>query len=99
MASRHPQKFAAIAPVVGWGHPDLMAPIGKNNLPVWAFAGGRDFAVNKSYFYAGINRLEAQSNAEVRFTVHEDMSHDVWRRVYEGEDIYHWLLSYSKLGE
>jgi len=96
LASRHPEKFAAIAPVVGWGHPDMMAPIAKANLPVWAFAGGRDEAVKKPYFYTGLNLLEKTSNAEVRFTVHEDMAHDVWRRVYEGEDIYHWLLQHKR---
>jgi hypothetical protein len=32
----------------------------------------------------------------VRFTVEEDMNHDVWTRVYAGEDIYRWLLSQSK---
>ncbi|MCA0894367.1 carboxylesterase family protein [Microbulbifer agarilyticus] len=92
MASRHPQKFAAIAPVVGWGHPDFMPPIAEASLPVWAFAGGRDTAVQKSHFFGGINKLEQESDAEVRFTIHEDMAHDVWRRVYEGQDIYDWLL-------
>lgn len=95
MASKHPEKFAAIAPVVGWGHPDLMPPIAKAKLPVWLFAGGRDTAVSKPYFYAGINRLEQLSTAEVRFTVHEDMPHDAWRRIYAGDDLYNWLLSHS----
>lgn len=95
LASKHPEKFAAIAPVVGWGHPDLMPPIAQQKLPVWAFAGGRDTAVAKPYFYSGINKLEQLSEAEVRFTVHEDMAHDTWRRVYAGDDLYQWLLSYS----
>lgn len=95
MASRHPEKFAAIAPVVGWGHPDLMPPIAAAGLPVWLFAAGRDTAVRKPYFYAGINKLEQLSEAEVRFTVHEDMPHDAWRRIYAGDDLYNWLLSYS----
>ncbi|WP_460805397.1 carboxylesterase family protein [Microbulbifer agarilyticus] len=99
MASRHPQKFAAIVPVVGWGHPDFMAPIAGASLPVWAFAGGRDTAVQKSYFFGGINKLEQESDAEVRFTIHEDMAHDVWRRVYEGQDIYDWLLKQRRLQE
>ncbi|WP_237066000.1 alpha/beta fold hydrolase [Microbulbifer guangxiensis] len=94
MASRHPDRFAAVAPVVGWGHPELMAPIAESKVPVWVFAGGRDRTVEKSYFYAGVNRLE-ELGGEVRFTVHEDMSHDVWRRVYEGQDLYHWLLQHS----
>lgn len=96
MASKHPDLFAALAPVVGWGHPSLMAPIAKAGLPVWAFAGGRDSSVQKKYFYAGMNKLEAHSEADIRFTVEEDMGHDTWTRVYGGEDIYTWLLSHSK---
>lgn len=92
MASKHPHRFAAVAPVVGWGHPELMAPIAAHKVPVWVFAGGRDRTVEKTYFYGGVNQLE-QAGGEVRFTVHEDMSHDVWRRVYEGADLYSWLLS------
>lgn len=93
MASKHPQLFAAILPVVGWGHPDLMAPIAKADLPVWAFAGGRDTSVDKKYFYAGLNKLEQLGATQVRFTVEEDMNHDTWTRVYAGDDIYTWLLA------
>jgi predicted peptidase len=96
MASKHPQLFAAIAPVVGWGHPDLMAPIAQAKLPVWAFAGGRDTSVEKKYFYAGINKLEQLGAGELRFTVEEDMGHDTWTRVYSGDDLYSWLLQHTK---
>ena len=92
IASRHPELFAAAVPVVGWGHPSLMAPIAKSKLPVWAFAGGRDSAVNKAFFYAGLNQLESYKNSEVRFTVHEDMGHDTWTRVYASADLYEWIL-------
>jgi predicted peptidase len=95
LASKHPQRFAAIAPVVGFGHPDLMEPIATNRTPVWAFAGGRDETVEAKYFYEAINRLEELGHEDVRFTVHEDMGHDVWRRVYGGDDIYTWLLSHQ----
>ena len=96
MASKHPEKFAAICPVVGWGHPSLMPPIAEAKLPVWAFAGGRDMVVQPQYFFAGLNELEKLGHPEVRFTVHEDMGHDTWRRVYGGQDIYDWLLSHAK---
>jgi len=95
MASKYPQRFAAIAPVVGWGHPSLMAPIAKHKLPVWQFAGGRDSAVNIQYFYAGLNKLEKLGHNNVRFTVHEDKGHDAWTRVYSGDDLYQWLLSHE----
>lgn len=96
MASKHPDLFAAAVPVVGWGHPDLMAPIAKANLPVWAFAAGRDTAVQKKFFYAGINKLEALGDSEVRFTVHEDLGHDAWKRIYASKDLYNWLLAHQK---
>ena len=94
MASKHPDRFAAIAPVVGWGHPDLMPPLAERRIPVWAFAGGRDPAVWSQFFYKGLNALEELEDreGEVRFTIHADAGHDTWRRVYEGQDLYDWLL-------
>lgn len=92
LASRHPGRFAAIAPVVGWGHPSLMPPIAAAQLPLWAFAAGRDEAMPSRYFYPGLNALEAAGHASVRFTVHADRAHDAWRRIYAGEDLYAWLL-------
>lgn len=96
MASKHPKMWAAIAPVVGWGHPDLMDPIAKNQIPLWVFAGGRDLGVELRYFYAGLNKLETLGHPDVRFTIEADMNHDAWRRVYAGEDIYNWFLSKMK---
>jgi len=95
MASKYPTRFAAIAPVVGWGHPDLMAPIAQHKLPVWLFAGGRDGSVAIQYFYAGLDKLEKLGHNDVRFTVHEDKGHDAWTRVYSGDDLYQWLLTHK----
>ncbi|MCH8538541.1 MAG: prolyl oligopeptidase family serine peptidase [Alkalimonas sp.] len=44
MASKHPHLFAAVVPVVGWGHPDLMPPLARAQTPLWVFAAGRDSA-------------------------------------------------------
>lgn len=96
MASKYPEKFAAVAPVVGWGHPELMPSIAKNQIPVWAFIGGRDPVVEAKYFYEGLNELERLGHKNVRVTTHEDMGHDTWVRVYEGEDIYNWMLKFQK---
>lgn len=95
MASKHPERFAAIAPVVGWGHPDLMPPIAEHKIPVWQFAAGRDYAVRIQYFYAGLNKLEELGHDDVRFTNHVDMAHDAWRRVYRSKDFYEWLLEHE----
>lgn len=96
IASRNPEMFAAISPIVGWGHPDLMEPIAQAKLPVWAFSGGRDPVVQKKYFLKGINKLEELGHPEVRYTIEEDMGHDTWIRVYGGEDLYSWLLEHSR---
>jgi pimeloyl-ACP methyl ester carboxylesterase len=96
LAGKHPERFAAIVPVVGYGHPESMPAIAAAKLPVWCFAGGRDGAVKASYFYAGMNRLEALGDQEFRFTIEADMGHDVWARVYAGNDVYDWLLAHAK---
>lgn len=96
IASKHPERFAAIAPVVGWGHPDLMAPIAEARLPLWAFAAGRDPVVSIEHFYPGLNELETLGHPAVRFTNHEDMGHDAWVRVYQSDDLYQWLLEQKR---
>ncbi len=96
IAGKNPKLFAAINPIVGWGHPSLMDSIAKYKIPVWQFSGGRDQVIPVKYFYKGLNKLEKLGHHNVRFTIHEDMSHDTWRRVYEGNDIYNWLLDNSK---
>ena len=96
MASRYPERFAAANPIVGYAHPELIDSIANAAIPVWCFAGGRDLVVPVQHFFAGMNKLEKLSSAEVRFTVEEDMNHDVWSRVYAGEDIYLWMLSQSR---
>ena len=96
MAGKYPARFAAANPVVGYAHPDLVDSIARHQMPVWCFAGGRDPAVPVGYFYDGMNELERLGHEDVRFTVEEDMNHDVWTRVYAGDDIYNWMLSHTK---
>jgi predicted peptidase len=92
LAACYPQKIAALVPVAGYGHPDLAEPIAKAKLPLWQFAGGRDPAVPLRQMYPLLNRLESLSHPEVRFTVHEDLGHFTWVRVYGGQDVYDWML-------
>jgi predicted peptidase len=96
LASKHPEKFAAIAPVVGFGTVDMAKPIADARLPLWCFAGGRDPVVQVKHFYPLLNELEKLGHPDVRFTIEADMGHDTWDRVYGGEDLYHWLLTHSR---
>ncbi|EMR04309.1 carboxylesterase family protein [Cesiribacter andamanensis] len=96
MAGKHPQLFAALVPVVGYGHPDLMKPIAERQLPLWVFAGGRDGVVQPQFFYPALNALESHGHQQVQFTIHADMNHDAWVRVYAGQDIYDWMLQQKR---
>jgi predicted peptidase len=96
LASRHPERFAALAPIVGYGHPDHAAAIARSKLPVWCFAGGRDPVVPLKFFYPVLNRLEQLGATDVRFTNEEDMGHFAWVRVYEGQDLYDWMLRQAR---
>jgi predicted peptidase len=97
LASQHPKLFAAVAPIVGWGHPDLMAPIAEEKIPLWVFAAGRDSAINKDYFYPGIEKLRQLGHTNVRFSVLEQSEHDAWRQIFAGSDLYEWLLLQHRL--
>ena len=94
-ASEYPEKFAALLPVVGYPSVEQAEVVAKAGIPVWVFSGGRDPAVETKYFFAGMNRMD-ELGATMRFTTEQDMFHDVWNRVYAGDDVYNWLLQYKK---
>jgi len=94
-ASKYPEKFAAILPVVGYPSVTQAEAVAKAGIPVWVFSGGRDPVVETKYFFAGMNRMD-ELGATIRFTTEQDMFHDVWNRVYAGEDVYNWLLQHEK---
>lgn len=90
--SRHPERWAAIAPICGGGDPKMVDRIVAQTLPLWIFHGGRDTTVPVSRSLEMAVALEAAGHPEVRLTVHEDLGHNVWTRVYEGQDLYSWFL-------
>lgn len=94
--SKYPQKFAAIAPIVGYAFPEQAKAIAQAKLPVWCFAGGRDPSVPPEYFFLGMNTLEKEGGVENRFTIEADLGHFTWVRVYGGQDLYDWFLAHSR---
>ncbi len=92
LAASHPDIWAAIAPIVGTGDLSDASVLAKNNIPIWMFGSGVDPLVKPHWLYRMARELEEEGHPNVRFTVHEDMSHDAWLRVYEGWDLYYWLL-------
>lgn len=94
MAAKYPQRWAAMATVVGTGRPGDAKILADARLPIWMFGGGKDRVVKPHWLYRMARALEEAGHPALRFTVHEDMDHDAWKRVYAGQDVYDWLLRY-----
>ena len=92
MAATCPERWAALAPFCGDANEAQMAVLAQRGLPIWMFHGGRDLVIKPEWAYDLANALERTGHPSVRFTVHEDLGHDCWTRVYGGQDLYSWLL-------
>ena len=93
MAATFPDRWAAVAPFCGDANVAQMAAIARQGTPIWMFHGGHDNVVKPEWAYDMANALERGGHTAVRFTVHEDLGHDCWTRVYGGQDLYTWLLA------
>ncbi len=96
MAAAHPSRWAAVAPICGAGDPNSVGSLVEAKMPIWVFQGGRDTVVRPERVLETVKALEAAGHPDVRFTVHEDLGHNVWTRVYEGWDLYNWFLSHRR---
>jgi predicted peptidase len=96
LAVKHPDRWAAVAPICGGGDPQAVGSMAAAQLPVWIFHGGRDIRVRPQWSYTMAQALEAAGHTAVRLTVHEDLGHNCWARVYAGEDLYAWFLAHHR---
>lgn len=89
-AIARPDRFAALAPVAGYGDANRVCAIGQ--LPVWAFHGALDDVVPAMFDTATVEALR-RCGGNVRYTLYEDANHDSWTRTYANPDLYEWLLN------
>jgi pimeloyl-ACP methyl ester carboxylesterase len=98
IATRYPDKFAAIAPMSGFtSHLDF---IDRNidkllDMPVWAFHGKLDTVVPFEETERVVRRLEGR-NRNLRFSAEPDMGHEIHWQVYPGQEVYDWLLRHDR---
>jgi predicted peptidase len=93
MAIAHPNLFAAIAPICGWGNARKAASI--KHIPAWAFHGGKDPIIALNRGESMVNSLKA-AGGNVRFTVYPEADHDSWTATYENPEFYEWMLAQRK---
>ena len=89
LAVRHPERYAAIAPICGSGDPSRASAL--RNVPVWAFHGARDDVVSLKGSQEMVAAIEAAGGTP-RFTVYPEAGHDSWTETYANEELYSWLL-------
>ncbi len=91
LAARHPDWFAAIAPICG---PVDAANAPKfRNLPVWVFHGERDPHVPVTESIDMVEALQREG-ADVEFTFFPEGGHEIWDEVYSDWELYEWFLSH-----
>ena len=91
LATRHPERFAAILPICGGGEPRLARRLRR--LPIWAFHGAQDQTVPLVRSRAMVRAIRAAGGTP-RFTIYPEAVHDSWTQTYARDDIYTWLLSH-----
>jgi predicted peptidase len=90
LGARYPERFAAVAPICGYGLVSQGFPGRVCNLrdvPVWAFHGKQDEIVPPAECQELVDTLRA-CGGTVRFTVYPDADHDSWTRTYANPELY-----------
>lgn len=98
IATKYPEKFAAIAPISGFTRDnDYIINNTDNliNIPIWAFHGKSDKVVHFEDTEWIVNSLEGK-NRDLKFTAEPEVGHWVDWLVYPGQDLYDWFLKHDK---
>ena len=102
---KHPERFAAIAPICGGGEtlPIILAQgFDRAQLPllqslgVWAFHGGKDPTVSPEESEHMVKALNAAGCADVKLTIYPEAQHDSWTQTYANPDLFAWFLEHSR---
>jgi predicted peptidase len=93
LASAHPERFAAIAPICGGGDPSMAPRIGA--IPTWVFHGAKDELVPVQASQEMVAALKEAGN-DAKLTVYPDAGHDAWTQTYDNPAVFEWLLSHKR---
>jgi dienelactone hydrolase len=93
LAMKHPDEFAAIAPICGGG--DTTNAWKLRNIPVWCFHGAKDDVVPP---IGSENMVKATKryNSNVKYTLYPEANHNSWDVTYNNDSLYTWLLKQTK---
>jgi predicted peptidase len=93
LATRYPERFAAVAPICGGGDPEKVCVL--KDVPVWVFHGAKDPVVPLAASQEMVDALKA-CGGDVRFTIYPEAEHDSWTKTYEDPALYDWFLQHKR---
>lgn len=95
MAMRHPDYFAAVAPICGGGVPRYAFRL--KNIPTWVFHGAKDMAVPESESASMVQALRA-AGGNVKYTMLPEAGHiEAWVYAYDAKTgLFDWFLQQRK---
>lgn len=93
LGCRHPERFAAIAPICGGGEWFLADRL--KNVPVWVFHGAKDPVVPLRESTEMVEALK-RAGGNVQLTVYPEAQHDSWTETYDNPKLYEWFLSHRR---
>ena len=93
MATTHPDRWAAIAPICGRG--DVKQAEKIKDLPCWCFHGDKDTAVPVA---GSRTMIEAIKNAggSPKYTEYPGVGHNSWDAAYGTDELYVWFAKQAK---
>jgi predicted peptidase len=92
-ACHRPDAFAAIAPIAGEGNDDWAEKL--KHVPVWAFHGAKDKAVNPAEEERMVNAVN-RAGGSAKLTMYPEAGHNAWSRAYNDPELYRWFLAHPR---
>ena len=89
----HPDLFAAVAPICGWGDKEMAGKLVK--MPVWVFHG-EDDPVVKVQSARDMAKWIEEAGGSCKMTIYPGVQHNSWDKAYHEEKLYDWFMQYKK---
>jgi predicted peptidase len=93
LASKYPDRFAAVVPICGGGDRILARTL--KDVPIWAFHGAKDSVVPVEESKELVEAINARGG-NAKLTIYPDANHDSWTRTYDNPELYEWLIEHRR---
>ncbi len=100
------KRLAAIAPIAGWGAPNLACNVADASIAFWGFHGTADGTISYSWgksAYDALLQCNNVGNKDRKWTAIEGAGHFIWNQIYptdggnyKNPSLYQWFASQYK---